>query len=54
MLGVKPTLINVECRECGHKQRLERRISPGELSRFVICHGCEAELKVDLTKWSNA
>lgn len=54
MLGVKPTLINVECRECGHKQRLERRMQPGETLRFCICTNCEMPLRVDLTKLSDA
>ena len=52
MIGVKASIIRVECDSCGHKQRLERRYFDGELERTCICHQCEMPLKVDLSDFA--
>jgi hypothetical protein len=39
--------VTITCEECGHKHRLERRISePGPI--WIICHNCELPLQAVL------
>ena len=39
--------VTITCEECGHKHRLERRISePGP--SWIICHNCELPLQAVL------
>jgi len=39
--------VTITCEECGHKHRLERRITePGPI--WIICHNCELPLQAVL------
>jgi hypothetical protein len=39
--------VTITCEDCGHKHRLERRISePGPI--WIICHNCELPLQAVL------
>lgn len=39
--------VTITCEECGHKHRLERRVSePGPI--WIICHNCELPLQAVL------
>jgi hypothetical protein len=39
--------VTITCEECGHKHRLERRITePGPI--WIVCHSCELPLQAIL------
>jgi hypothetical protein len=39
--------VTITCEDCGHKHRLERRVSePGPI--WIICHSCELPLQAVL------
>ena len=38
----------ITCEECGHRQRLERRVARPE-RLWIVCHGCETPIYADVT-----